>query len=179
TATNGAFGALAYGIGTSEVEHVLATQTLIQSKSKNMRAVVDGKLPPGVTAKDIILAIIGEIGTAGGTGYALEYAGEAIRALSMEGRMTVCNMSVEGGARAGLVAPDEKAFAFLKGRPKSPKGKAWDQAMRYWETLRSDDGAHFDREIRLDAGNLPPLVTWATSPEQVVSVTGMVPDPDQ
>ena len=148
TATHGAFGALAYGIGTSEVEHVLATQTLIQTKSKNMRAVVDGKLPDGVTAKDIILAIIGEIGTAGGTGYALEYAGEAIRALSMEGRMTVCNMSVEAGAKAGFIAPDEKAYAYLKGRPKSPKGKDWDAAMRYWETLRSDDGAHFDREIK-------------------------------
>jgi 3-isopropylmalate/(R)-2-methylmalate dehydratase large subunit len=179
TATHGAFGALAYGIGTSEVEHVLATQTLIQSKSKNMRAVVDGELPPGVTAKDIILAIIGEIGTAGGTGYALEYAGEAIRALSMEGRMTVCNMSVEGGAKAGFIAPDEKAYAFLKGRPKSPKGKDWDNAMRYWETLRSDDGAHFDREIRLDAGKLPPLVTWGTSPEQVTSVTGRVPVPSE
>jgi 3-isopropylmalate/(R)-2-methylmalate dehydratase large subunit len=177
TATHGAFGALAYGIGTSEVEHVLATQTLIQSKSKNMRAVVDGKLPAGVAAKDIILAIIGEIGTAGGTGYALEYAGEAIRALSMEGRMTVCNMSVEGGAKAGFIAPDEKAYAYLKDRPKSPKGKAWDEAMRYWETLRSDDGAHFDREIRLDAAKLPPLVTWGTSPEQVISVTGRVPVP--
>src|SRR3977135_474065 len=175
TATHGAFGSLAYGIGTSEVEHVLATQTLIQSKSKNMRAVVNGKLPPGVTAKDIILAIIGEIGTAGGTGYALEYAGDAIRALSMEGRMTVCNMSVEGGAKAGFIAPDEKAYAFLKDRPKSPRGKAWDEAMRYWETLRPDDGAHFDREIRLDAGALPPLVTWGTSPEQVVSITGHVP----
>jgi 3-isopropylmalate/(R)-2-methylmalate dehydratase large subunit len=178
TATHGAFGALAYGIGTSEVEHVLATQTLIQTKSKNMRAVVDGKLPPGVTAKDIILAIIGEIGTAGGTGYALEYAGEAIRALSMEGRMTVCNMSVEAGAKAGFIAPDEKAFAYLKDRPRSPKGKLWDQAMRYWATLRSDDGAHFDREIRLDAAKLPPLVTWGTSPEQVVSVAGRVPRPD-
>jgi len=175
TATHGAFGALAYGIGTSEVEHVLATQTLIQHKSKNMRAVVDGKLPPGVTAKDIILAIIGEIGTAGGTGYALEYAGEAIRSLSMEGRMTVCNMSVEGGAKAGFIAPDEKAYAFLKDKPKAPKGKAWDQAMRYWETLQSDDGAHFDREIKLDAAKLPPIVTWGTSPEQVVSVTGSVP----
>ena len=141
TATHGAFGALAYGIGTSEVEHVLATQTLIQSNSKNMRAVVDGKLPEGVTAKDIILAIIGEIGTAGGTGYALEYAGEAIRSLSMEGRMTVCNMSVEGGAKAGFIAPDEKAFAYLKDRPRSPQGKRWDEAMRYWETLRSDEGA--------------------------------------
>jgi 3-isopropylmalate/(R)-2-methylmalate dehydratase large subunit len=179
TATHGAFGALAYGIGTSEVEHVLATQTLIQKKSKNMRAVVDGKLPPGVTAKDIILAIIGEIGTAGGTGYAIEYAGEAIRALSMEGRMTVCNMSVEAGAKAGFIAPDEKAYEFLKGRPKSPKGAAWEQAMRYWETLKSDDGAHFDREIRLDAAKLPPLVTWGTSPEQVVSVTGRVPVPGE
>jgi 3-isopropylmalate/(R)-2-methylmalate dehydratase large subunit len=175
TATHGAFGALAYGIGTSEVEHVLATQTLIQSKSKNMRATVEGKLPPGVSAKDIILAIIGEIGTAGGTGYALEYAGEAIRALSMEGRMTVCNMSVEGGAKAGFIAPDEKTFAYLKDRPKSPKGKAWDDAMRYWATLSSDDGAHFDREIRLDAGKLPPLVTWGTSPEQVISISGHVP----
>jgi 3-isopropylmalate/(R)-2-methylmalate dehydratase large subunit len=179
TATHGAFGSLAYGIGTSEVEHVLATQTLIQTKSKNMRAVVDGKLPQGVTAKDIILAIIGEIGTAGGTGYALEYAGEAIRALSMEGRMTVCNMSVEAGAKAGFIAPDEKAFAFVKDRPRSPKGKLWDEAMRYWETLCSDDGAHFDREIRLDAAKLPPLVTWGTSPEQVVAVTGRVPRPDE
>ncbi len=175
TATHGAFGALAYGIGTSEVEHVLATQTLIQKKSKNMRAVVHGKLPDGVTAKDIILAIIGEIGTAGGTGYALEYAGDAIRALSMEGRMTVCNMSVEGGAKAGFIAPDEKAYEYLKDKPKAPKGKAWDEAMRYWETLRSDDEAHFDREIRLDAHALPPLVTWGTSPEQVASITGRVP----
>jgi 3-isopropylmalate/(R)-2-methylmalate dehydratase large subunit len=175
TATNGAFGALAYGIGTSEVEHVLATQTLIQTKSKNMRAVVDGKLPTGVTAKDIILAIIGEIGTAGGTGYALEYAGEAIGALSMEGRMTVCNMSVEAGAKAGFIAPDEKTYVYLKDRPKAPKGKDWDAAMRYWQTLRSDDGAHFDREIRLDAAKLPPLVTWGTSPEQVTSVIGRVP----
>jgi 3-isopropylmalate/(R)-2-methylmalate dehydratase large subunit len=179
TATHGAFGALAYGIGTSEVEHVLATQTLIQKKSKNMRALVDGKLPAGVTAKDIILAIIGEIGTAGGTGYALEYAGEAIRSLSMEGRMTVCNMSVEGGAKAGFIAPDEKTFAYLKDRPKSPKGAAWDQAMKYWETLVSDDGAHFDREIRLDAAKLPPIVSWGTSPEDVISVTGVVPDPDR
>ena len=178
TATHGAFGALAYGIGTSEVEHVLATQTLIQTKSKNMRAVVEGKLPHGVTAKDIILAIIGEIGTAGGTGYALEYAGEAIRALSMEGRMTVCNMSVEAGAKAGFIAPDEKAFAYLKDRPKAPKGKRWDEATRCWETLRSDDGAHFDREIRLDAAKLPPLVTWGTNPEQVISVTGRVPRPE-
>src|SRR5271168_4603928 len=175
TATNGAFGALAYGIGTSEVEHVLATQTLLQTKSKNMRVVVDGKLPDGVTAKDIILAIIGEIGTAGGTGYALEYAGEAIRALSMEGRMTVCNMSVEAGAKAGFIAPDEKTYDYLKDRPKAPMGKAWDDAMRYWDTLHSDAGAHFDREIKLDAAKLPPLVTWGTSPEQVIAVTGRVP----
>ncbi len=175
TATHGAFGALAYGIGTSEVEHVLATQTLIQSKSKNMRAVVDGVLPDGVTSKDIILAIIGEIGTAGGTGYALEYAGEAIRSLSVEGRMTVCNMSVEGGAKAGFIAPDEKIYTYLKGRPMAPKGAAWDQAMRYWETLQSDEGAHFDREIRLDAAALPPIVTWGTSPEQVASIAGRVP----
>src|SRR5947207_6528190 len=179
TATHGAFGALAYGIGTSEVEHVLATQTLIQTKSKNMRAVIDGKLPAGVTAKDIILAIIGEIGTAGATGYALEYAGEAIRTLSVEGRMTVCNMSVEAGARTGMIAPDEKTCQYLRGRPKAPKGTAWDAAVRYWETLRTDDGAHFDREIRLDATNLPPLVTWGTSPEQVVSITGRVPVPGE
>src|SRR5271169_1718086 len=178
TATNGAFGALAYGIGTSEVEHVLATQTLIQKKSMNMRVTVDGKLPLGVTAKDIILAIIGEIGTAGGTGYALEYAGEAIRALSMEGRMTVCNMSVEAGAKAGFIAADEKTYAYLKDRPKAPKGKAWDDAMRYWDTLHSDAGAHFDREIKLDAAKLPPLVTWGTSPEQVISITGHVPTLD-
>jgi 3-isopropylmalate/(R)-2-methylmalate dehydratase large subunit len=177
TATHGAFGALAYGIGTSEVEHVLATQTLIQKKSKNMRVIVDGKLPPNVTAKDIILSIIGEIGTAGGTGYALEYAGEAIRALSMEGRMTVCNMSVEAGAKAGFIAPDEKAYAYLKDRPKAPKGKLWDEARRYWDTLPTDDGAHFDREVRLDAARLPPVVTWGTSPEQVTSITGRVPVP--
>jgi 3-isopropylmalate/(R)-2-methylmalate dehydratase large subunit len=175
TATNGAFGALAYGIGTSEVEHVLATQTLIQTKSKNMRAIVDGKLPTGVTAKDIILAIIAEIGTAGGTGYALEYAGEAIRALSMEGRMTVCNMSVEAGAKAGFIAPDEKTYSYLRGRPKAPKGKDWEAALAHWHALHSDDGAHFDREVKLDAGKLPPLVTWGTSPEQVISVTGRIP----
>jgi 3-isopropylmalate/(R)-2-methylmalate dehydratase large subunit len=179
TATHGAFGALAYGIGTTEVEHVLATQTLIQSKSKNMRVTVDGRLPPGVTAKDIILAIIGEIGTAGGTGSTIEYAGEAIRALSMEGRMTVCNMSIEAGARAGMIAPDEKTYDYLKDRPRAPKGKAWDEARRYWDTLHSDDGAFFDREVRLNAGNLPPLVTWGTNPEQVVSVTGRVPVPDE
>ena len=177
TSTHGAFGALAHGIGTSEVEHVLATQTLIQKKAKNMRVVVDGALHDGVTAKDIILAIIGEIGTAGGTGSVIEYTGEAIRALSMEGRMTVCNMSIEGGARAGMVAPDEKTFAYLKDRPKSPKGVHWDEAVRYWETLTSDEGAHFDSEIRLDAGNLPPIITWGTSPENVVSITGKTPDP--
>ncbi len=178
TSTHGAFGALAHGIGTSEVEHVLATQTLIQRKAKNMRVTVDGKLPEGVTAKDIILAIIGEIGTAGGTGHVIEYAGEAIRSLSMEGRMTVCNMSIEGGARAGMIAPDEKTFEYIKGRPKAPKGAAWDMAMRYWETLHSDEGATFDREVKLDAANLPPIVTWGTSPEDVVSVAGAVPDPD-
>ncbi len=178
TATHGAFGALAYGIGTSEVEHVLATQTLLQKKAKNFRVLVDGKLPLNVTAKDIILAIIGEIGTAGGTGTTIEYAGEAIRALSMEGRMTVCNMSIEGGARAGMIAPDEKTFAYLKDRPKAPKGAAWDQALRYWEKLPSDEAAVFDREVRLDAAKLPPIVSWGTSPEDVVSVTGSVPNPD-
>lgn len=179
TSTHGAFGALAHGIGTSEVEHVLATQTLLQKKARNMRVTVDGKLPDGVGAKDIILAIIGEIGTAGGTGSVIEYAGDAMRALSMEGRMTVCNMSIEGGARAGMVAPDEKSFEYLKGRPKAPKGEQWDQAMRYWETLRSDEGAHFDREVKLDAAALPPIVSWGTSPEDVVSVQGWVPNPDE
>ncbi len=177
TSTHGAFGALAHGIGTSEVEHVLATQTLIQKKAKNMLVQVDGVCPSGVGAKDIILAIIGEIGTAGGTGSVIEYAGEAIRALSMEGRMTVCNMSIEGGARAGMIAPDEKTFAFIKGRPKAPKGAAWDMAMTYWETLRSDEGAHFDRVVKLDAAKLPPIVTWGTSPEDVVSIAGVVPNP--
>ncbi|HWJ74978.1 MAG TPA: 3-isopropylmalate dehydratase large subunit [Kaistia sp.] len=178
TSTHGAFGALAHGIGTSEVEHVLATQTLLQQKAKNMRITVDGKAPAGVTAKDIILAIIGEIGTAGGTGHVMEYAGEAIRDLSMEGRMTVCNMSIEGGARAGLIAPDEKTFAYIKGRPKSPSGAVLERALRYWETLVSDEGAHFDKEIRLDAASLPPIVTWGSSPEDVVSITGVVPNPD-
>ena len=175
TATHGAFGALAHGIGTSEVEHVLATQTLIQKKSKNMRVTVNGKAPAGITAKDIILAIIGEIGTGGGTGSVIEYAGEAIMDLSMEGRMTVCNMSIEAGARAGLIAPDEKTFEYLKGRPKAPKGAAWEQAVAFWRTLKTDEGAHFDREIVLDAANLPPLVTWGTSPENVMSITGTVP----
>ncbi|MGJ4858593.1 3-isopropylmalate dehydratase large subunit [Labrys sp. La1] len=175
TSTHGAFGALAHGIGTSEVEHVLATQTLIQRKAKNMRVTVDGKLPDGVTAKDIILAIIGEIGTAGGTGHVLEYAGDAIRALSMEGRMTICNMSIEGGARAGLIAPDEKTFAYLVDRPKAPKGEAWERALAYWRTLYTEEGAHFDREVKLDAAALPPIVTWGTSPEDVASITGNVP----
>ncbi len=179
TSTHGAFGALAHGIGTSEVEHVLATQTLIQSKAKNMLVSVDGQLPEGVGAKDIILAIIGEIGTAGGTGHVIEYAGEAMRSLSMEGRMTVCNMSIEGGARAGMVAPDEKTYAYLKDRPKSPKGAAWDEAMRYWETLHSDNGAHFDAVVKLDAAKLPPIVSWGTSPEQVTSITGRVPVPSE
>jgi 3-isopropylmalate/(R)-2-methylmalate dehydratase large subunit len=175
TSTHGAFGAFALGIGTSEVEHVLATQTLIQTKAKNMRVTVDGMLPPGVAAKDIILAIIGEIGTAGGTGSAIEYAGEAIRALSMEGRMTVCNMSIEAGARAGMIAPDETTYAYLKDRPKAPNGADWDAARRYWETLPADAGAAFDREVKLDAAKLPPLVTWGTNPEQVVAITGRVP----
>jgi 3-isopropylmalate/(R)-2-methylmalate dehydratase large subunit len=178
TSTHGAFGALAHGIGTSEVEHVLATQTLIQKKAKNMRVTVDGKLPDNVTAKDIILAVIGEIGTAGGTGSVIEYAGEAIRGLSMEGRMTVCNMSIEGGARAGMIAPDATTFAYLNGRPMAPKGAEFDAACRYWETLVSDEGAYFDREVRLDAAALPPIVSWGTSPEDVASVKGFVPNPD-
>jgi 3-isopropylmalate/(R)-2-methylmalate dehydratase large subunit len=177
TATHGAFGALAFGIGTSEVEHVLATQTLQARHSKNMRVTVDGKTAPGITAKDIILAIIGKIGTAGGTGYVIEYDGEAIRALSVEGRMTVCNMSIEAGARAGLIAPDDKTFEYLKGRPHAPKGAAWEAAVMYWKTLKSDPGAKFDAEIRLDAADIPPLVTWGTSPENVVPITGLVPDP--
>lgn len=176
TSTHGAFGALAHGIGTSEVEHVLATQTLIQKKAKNMLVRVDGQLPEGVTAKDIVLAIIGEIGTAGGTGYVIEYAGEAIRALSMEGRMTICNMSIEGGARAGLIAPDEKTYAYVKDKPRAPKGKAFEMALDYWKTLHSDEGAHFDKVIVLDAAKLPPIVTWGSSPEDVVAVTGVVPD---
>ncbi|MGH6791187.1 MAG: 3-isopropylmalate dehydratase large subunit [Methyloceanibacter sp.] len=179
TSTHGAFGALAHGIGTSEVEHVLATQTLIQQKAKNMRVRVEGTLPDGVTAKDIILAIIGEIGTAGGTGHVIEYAGEAIRALSMEGRMTICNMSIEGGARAGLIAPDQTTFDYIKGRPRAPKAGAYEMAQRHWETLYSDEGAHFDHEVVLHAEKLPPLVTWGTSPEQVVSVAGRVPVPSE
>ncbi len=177
TSTHGAFGALAHGIGTSEVEHVLATQTLIQRKAHNMKVQVDGKLPENVTAKDIILAIIGEIGTAGGTGHVIEYAGEAIRALPMAGRMTICNMSIEGGARAGMIAPDETTYQYIAGRPKAPKGAAWEMARQYWETLRSDDDAEFDKEIRLDAAALPPIVTWGTSPENVATIDGRVPDP--
>ena len=179
TSTHGAFGALAHGIGTSEVEHVLATQTLIQKKSKNMRVTVDGKLPEGVTAKDVTLAIIGTTGTAGGTGFVIEYAGEVFRNLTMEGRMTVCNMSIEGGARAGMVAPDEATFAYVKDKPRAPKGADWDAARRYWDTLRTDEGAFFDKEIRLDGASLPPIVSWGTSPEDVISVDGIVPDPDQ
>ena len=178
TSTHGAFAALAHGIGTSEVEHVLATQTLIQRKAKNMLVEVNGVLPEGVTAKDIILAIIGEIGTAGGTGHVIEFAGEAIRALSMEGRMTVCNMTIEAGARAGLIAPDEKTFDYIKGRPRAPKGKAWDMALEYWKSLVSDEGAHYDKIVRLDAAKLPPIVSWGSSPEDVIAVTGVVPNPD-
>ncbi len=177
TSTHGAFGALAHGIGTSEVEHVLSTQTLIQKKAHNMRVAVNGTLPDGVTAKDVVLSIIGEIGTAGGTGHVIEYTGDAIRALSMEGRMTVCNMSIEGGARAGLIAADDKTFDYIKGRPKAPSGANLEAAISYWRTLYSDEGAHFDKEISLDGASLPPVVTWGSSPEDVVSVTGTVPDP--
>ncbi|MGI9364532.1 MAG: 3-isopropylmalate dehydratase large subunit [Rhizobiaceae bacterium] len=177
TSTHGAFGALAHGIGTSEVEHVLATQTLIQKKAKNMKVEVTGDLSDGVTAKDIILAIIGEIGTAGGTGYVIEFCGSAIEALSMEGRMTVCNMTIEGGARAGLIAPDAKTLDYIKGRPKAPQGEDWDKALDYWKTLRSDDDAVFDKVVTIDANNLTPIVSWGSSPEDVIAVTGEVPDP--
>ncbi len=178
TATHGAFGALAHGIGTSEVEHVLATQTLIQRKAKNMKVEITGKLKPGVTAKDITLSIIGKTGTAGGTGYVIEYCGEAIRALSMEGRMTVCNMAIEGGARAGLIAPDEKTFEYVKGRPHAPKGAAWEAALAYWQTLKSDEGAHFDKVVTLNGEDIAPVVTWGTSPEDVLPITGKVPAPE-
>jgi len=177
TSTHGAFGSLAFGIGTSEVEHVLATQTLLTQHSKNMRVSVDGKLPIGVTAKDIALAIIARIGTAGGTGYVIEYAGEAVRALSMEGRMTLCNMTIEAGARAGLIAPDEATFRYIAGKPRAPKGAAFENAVMYWKTLKSDEGARFDAEIRIDAGDIVPMVTWGTSPEQALPVTDKVPDP--
>ncbi|MDX1575832.1 MAG: 3-isopropylmalate dehydratase large subunit, partial [Kiloniellales bacterium] len=177
TSTHGAFGALAFGIGTSEVEHVLATQTLLQHPARNMRISVDGERPLGITAKDLILAIISKIGTAGGTGHVIEYAGEAIRALSMEGRMTVCNMSIEAGARAGLIAPDETTFAYLKGRPLAPKAGQWEQAVTYWRSLPSDEGAAYDKEVVLPASEIAPQVTWGTSPEDVVPVTGRIPDP--
>ena len=178
TATHGAFGALAHGIGTSEVEHVLATQTLIQKKSKNMKVEIKGKLRPGVTAKDITLSVIGATGTAGGTGYVIEYCGEAIRDLSMEGRMTVCNMAIEGGARAGLIAPDEKTFEYCKGRPHAPKGAAWEQAVEYWKSLFTDEGAHFDKVIEIDGEDIAPVVTWGTSPEDVLPITDSVPAPE-
>ena len=175
TATHGAFGALAHGIGTSEVEHVLATQTLIQKKAKNMLVEVEGELAPGVTAKDITMSIIGETGTAGGTGHVIEYTGSAIRALSMEGRMTVCNMAIEGGARAGLIAPDDKTFAYVKGRPHAPKAGQWEMAIEYWKTLTSDEGAHYDKVVSLNAADIVPVVTWGTSPEDVLPITGVVP----
>ena len=177
TSTHGAFGALAFGIGTSEVEHVLATQCLVQKKSRAMLVSVDGQTPAGVTAKDIVLAIIGHIGTAGGTGYAIEFGGDAIRALSMEGRMTLCNMAIEAGARAGMVAVDDKTIEYVKGRPYAPKAKTWEQAVASWQSLHSDADARFDKVIHLDAGKLKPQVTWGTSPEMVVSVDGEVPDP--
>lgn len=177
TATHGAFGALAFGIGTSEVEHVLATQTLLQKPAKNMLIQVIGALPDGCGPKDLVLAIIGKIGTAGGTGYVVEYAGEAIEALSMEGRMTVCNMTIEGGARAGLIAPDDTTFEYLKGRPMAPKAGAWEQAVEYWKTLKSDDGAKYDQVIELDVTDMTPQITWGTSPENVISIEGKVPDP--
>jgi 3-isopropylmalate/(R)-2-methylmalate dehydratase large subunit len=178
TATHGAFGALAHGIGTSEVEHVLATQTLIQKKSKNMKVEVTGQLGPGVTAKDITLSVIGHTGTAGGTGYVIEYMGEAIRSLSMEGRMTVCNMAIEGGARAGLIAPDEKTFDYVKGRPHAPKGAQWEAAMAWWKTLYSDPDAHWDKVVTIRGEDIAPVVTWGTSPEDVLPITGVVPDPE-
>jgi len=177
TATHGAFGSLAFGIGTSEVEHVLATQTLIQAPAKSMRVYVDGDLPFGCTPKDLILAVIGKIGTGGGTGCVIEYAGPAIEALSMEGRMTVSNMTIEAGARAGLIAPDEKTFAYLKGRPRAPKGEMWDKAVAYWKTLPTDPGATYDKDVRVDISEIVPLTTWGTSPEDVVPITGLVPDP--
>jgi len=177
TATHGAFGSLAHGIGTSEVEHVLATQTLIQKKSKNMKVEITGKLNPGVTAKDITLSVIGKTGTAGGTGYVIEYCGEAIRDLSIEGRMTVCNMAIEGGARAGLIAPDEKTYAYCKGRPHAPKGADWDAALIYWKTLFTDEAAHFEKVVTIKGEDIAPVVTWGTSPEDVLPITGSVPMP--
>ena len=179
TATHGAFGALAFGIGTSEVEHVLATQTLIQKPAKNMRITVDGTLAAGVTAKDVILAIIGKIGTAGGTGHVIEFAGSAIRGLSMEGRMTVCNMAIEAGARAGMIAPDATTFAYLQDRPMTPKGGDWDNAVAYWQSLPSDEGARYDTEIAIVAEDIAPTVTWGTSPEDAIAINGAVPDPSK
>ena len=178
TATHGAFGALAFGIGTSEVEHVLATQTLMQKKSKNLRINVNGSLPKGVTAKDVILKIIGTIGTAGGTGYVVEFAGDVIKNLSMEERMTVCNMTIEAGARAGLIAPDEKTFDYLKGKTMSPKGENWIKAVKFWRSLYSDKDCKFDKEVNIEGRNIEPLVTWGTSPQDVSPVTGFVPDPE-
>ena len=178
TATHGAFGALAHGIGTSEVEHVLATQTLIQQKSKNMKVEITGKLRPGVTAKDVTLAVIGATGTAGGTGYVIEYCGQVIRDMSMEGRMTVCNMAIEGGARAGLIAPDETTFEYVKGRPHAPKGAEWEMALEWWKTLYSDDDAHFDKVLVLKGEDIAPVVTWGTSPEDVLPITASVPAPE-
>ena len=178
TSTHGAFGALAFGIGTSEVEHVLATQTLPQVRPKTMAVTVDGTLPEGVTAKDLVLALIAQVGTGGGQGHVVEYRGEAIRALSMEGRMTVCNMSIEWGAKAGMVAPDEKTFAYLAERPHAPTGKDWDAAVDYWRSLATDPDATFDQEVRLDASQITPFVTWGTNPGQGVALGGHVPDPD-
>ena len=178
TATHGAFGSLAFGIGTSEVEHVLATQTLVQKKAKNFRINVNGQLPVGVTSKDVILQIIGKIGTAGGTGHVIEYAGSLISSLSVEQRMTICNMSIEGGARAGLIEPDQKIFDYLQGKPKSPKNKNWDQAMEYWKTLNTDSNAKFDKEINLTAEEISPMVTWGTSPQDVVTIDGKIPNPN-
>ena len=175
TATHGAFGALAFGIGTSEVEHVLSTQTLLQKRSKNLRVNVEGDLPLGITAKDVVLAVIGELGTAGGTGYVIEFAGSTIRDLTMEGRMTVCNMAIEAGARAGLIAPDQKTFDYIKGRPMAPSAEHWDKAVAYWSTLFSDGGASFDKEITINAADIEPQVTWGTSPEDVLPISGAVP----
>ena len=178
TATHGAFGALAFGIGTSEVEHVLATQTLIQKPAKNMRSSVEGQVGPSVTSKDIILNIIGKIGTAGGTGYVIEYSGDAIKNLSMEGRMTICNMSIEGGARAGLIAPDEKTFSYIKNRPYAPKNKDWEKAVNFWKKLPSDPNSKYDKEVKIKASSIEPQVTWGTSPQDVVPVSGYIPDPE-
>ena len=179
TSTHGAFACLAFGIGTSEVEHVLAAQTLMARKMRNMLVLIEGQVRPGVTAKDLVLAVIGQIGTAGGTGHAIEFAGSAIQALTMEGRMTVCNMAIEAGARTGMVAVDDQTIAYLKGRPMAPKGEMWDRAVAHWRTLRSDPGARFDTTVRLDAASVAPQVTWGTSPEMVVPVDGRVPDPDR